>query len=167
MKRLKTLLFATALFVGATSFLAAQDKLAHVDRQDIVKSLPDYKTAQQEIEKLGQTYQAEMKSNVEELETKLKLYNAEAAQKTDEENANRMREVEGMKQSIAQYQQQAQQELQKKELDLLEPIVKKVDEAIKKVARNKGYQYVIEKAAFIMAEGTDLTSDVKKDLGVL
>jgi len=166
MKHLKTLLFATAFFVGATSFIAAQSKIAHVDRQDIVKSLPGYKTAQDEIKKLGSTYEAEMKSNLEELDKKLKQYNAEAEGKSEEENLKRMQEVEGMKQAISQYQQQAQQGIQKKEVDLLKPLVEKVDAAIDKVAAAKGFDYVMDKSVFIRASGTDLTADVKASLGI-
>ena len=37
--------------------------------------------------------------------------------------------------------------------------------SIEKVGRAKGFQYVSDAASFIYADGTDLTADVKKDLG--
>jgi len=77
-----------------------------------------------------------------------------------------MQEVEGMKQSLAQYQQQAQQDLQEKEINLLKPIVEKADAAITAVAKAQGFQYVLDAAMLIVADGKDLTADVKKQLGI-
>ena len=166
MKHLKTLLFATALFIGATSFTAAQSKLAHISTQDLIKAMPEYTAAQQEIEKLGKTYEATIQGSIKELETKLKQYDAEAAAQTQEENQKRMQEVEGMKQSLAQYQQQAQKDLQEKEYNLLKPITEKAKAAIEKVAAAQGIEYVLEKGSLIVAKGKDLMTDVKAELNI-
>ena len=166
MKTIKSLLFATALFIGATSFTAAQSKIAHINTQELVKAMPEYKAAQAEIEKLGKTYEAQIQDSFKELDTKLKQYDAEAAAQTQEENAKRMQEVEGMKQSLTQYQQQAQQDLQKKEFDLLKPITEKARVAIEKVAAAQGYDYVMEAATLIVKKGKDLMADVKAELGI-
>jgi outer membrane protein len=101
MKNLKSLLFATALFIGASSFMSAQSKIAHIDKQELVKAMPAYAAAQAEIEKLGKTYEAQFQDSLKEIDSKVKQYNAEAAAQTEEENIKRMREVEGMKQSLA------------------------------------------------------------------
>jgi len=165
MKHLKTLLFAV-LFVGATSFTTAQSNVAHINKQDLIKAMPEYTTAQAEIEKLGKTYEATIQGSLKELDTKLKQYNAEAEAQTQEENQKRMQEVEGMKQSLGQYQQQAQQDLQEKEINLLKPIVEKADAAINSVAKAQGFQYVLDAAMLIVADGKDLMADVKKQLGI-
>ena len=166
MKNLKTLLFATVLFVGATSFSTAQSKLAHINKQELIKAMPDYTQAQAEIDKLGKTYEATIQGSLKELDTKLKQYNAEAEGQTADENQKRMEEVEGMKQSLTQYQQQAQKDLQEKEYNLLKPIVEKADNAIKAVAKAQGFQYVMDTAVLIVADGKDLMVDVKKNLGI-
>jgi len=165
-KHLKTVLFATVLFIAATSFSAAQSKIAHINKQELIKAMPAYAQAQSEIEKLGKTYEATIQTSLKELDTKLKQYNAEAESKTEEENMKRMQEVEGIKQSLGEYQQQAQKDLQEKEFNLLKPIVEKADNAIKAVAKAQGYQYVLDKAMLIVAEGKDLMADVKKELGM-
>ncbi|MDH7911749.1 OmpH family outer membrane protein [Winogradskyella sp. SYSU M77433] len=166
MKHLKSLLFAAVLFVGATSFSNAQSKVAHIDKQELIKAMPEYTAAQAEIEKLGKTYEATIQGSLKELDTKLKQYNAEAEGKTEEENMKRMQEVEGMKQSLGQYQQQAQKDLQEKEFNLLKPIVEKADNAIKAVAKAQGFQYVLDSAMLVVADGKDLLADVKKQLGI-
>jgi outer membrane protein len=166
MKQFRILLIATALFIGAGSLLSAQSKIAHIDKQELVKSMPEYKTAQAEIEKMGKTYETTIQESIKELENKLKQYDAEASSQTQEENTRRMQEVEGMKQSLGQFQQQAQRDLQEKEVNLLRPIVEKADNAIQTVAKEQGYQYVLDSAMLIMAEGKDLMADVKAYLKI-
>ena len=164
MKHLKTLLFAAVLFIGATSFTAAQSKVAHINTQELIKAMPEYKSAQAEIEKLGKTYEATIQGSLKELDTKLKQYNAEAEAQTQEENQRRMQEVEGMKQSLGQYQQEAQKDLQQKEFEYLKPITEKAKAAIDKVAKAQGFEYVLEESTLVVALGKDLLADVKAEL---
>ena len=168
MKQIKTLLIATALFIGATSFVQAQDKIAHISTQELVSSMPEMKSAQAQMEKLGKTYEADIKNMATELDTKVKQYDAESATKTQEENAKRVQEVQTMEQNIRQYQQQAQKDMQQKEVDLLKPITEKAKAAILKVARAQGFDYVLDASqggGVIIADGTDLLVAVKKELG--
>ena len=72
-------------------------------------------------------------------------------------------------QTIAQYRQNALQDLQKKEVELLKPVYEKARVAVQKVARAKGFDYVIDSTTgtgVILADGYDLMADVKKDLGI-
>ncbi|MDW5287353.1 OmpH family outer membrane protein [Formosa sp. PL04] len=168
MKQIKTLLIATALFIGASSFVQAQSKIAHINTQELVSSMPEMKSAQAQMEKLGKTYEADIKNMATELDTKVKQYDAESATKTQEENAKRVQEVQTMEQNIRQYQQQAQKDMQQKEVDLLKPITERAKAAILKVARAQGFQYVLDASqggGVIMADGTDLLVSVKKELG--
>ncbi|MEL4308962.1 OmpH family outer membrane protein [Joostella sp. CR20] len=168
MKQFKTLVIAVVLAVGSVSFAAAQSKVAHIDVQQLMKDMPAMKTAQAELQKLGEKYQADIKTSMQELQTKMSLYNNEAASKSQEENQKRAQEVDGMQQAIMQARQQAQQQLQEKELELLQPILQKANDAIQKVGKAKGFQYVLDASpgsGVILAEGTDIMPDVKKELG--
>jgi len=169
MKQFKTLLFAAALCIGATSFAQAQSKVAHINTQELIAAMPEMKAAQAQMEKLGKTYEAEIQGMSTELQTKMKQYDAEAATKTDEENQKRVQEVQGMEQNIRQYQGQAQQDMQTKNLELLKPITETAKAAILKVARAQGFDYVLDSTqggGLIMADGKDLLEDVKKELGI-
>lgn len=169
MKHFKTFLFAAALFIGATSFTQAQSKVAHINTQDLIKAMPEMNTAQAEMDKLGKTYEADIQAMVTEYQNKLKQYEAEAATKTDEENQKRSMEIQTMQQNIQQYQGEAQQQMQKKEIDLLKPITEKAKAAILKVARAQGFDYVLDSTqggGVIMADGKNLIDDVKKELGI-
>src|SRR5690606_25770133 len=122
-----------------------------------------------EMYKRGKTYDADIQSMATEYHNKMKQYEAEAATKTDEENQKRVVEVQTMQQKIQQYQLQAQQEMQKKEIDLLRPINEKAKTAILKVARGQGFYYVLaatQGGGVIMDYGKILIDDVKKELGI-
>ncbi len=168
MKHLKSILFAVAL-VGMAGFVGAQSKVAHINTQELIKAMPEMKTAQADLEALSKTYQTELKSLGDEYQKKVQLYDSEAPTKTQEENNARIKEVQTMQQSIQEYQAKAQQDLQKKEFDLLKPITEKAKDAILKVARTQGFDYVLDSSqtVTIMADGKDLLEDVKKSLGIL
>jgi outer membrane protein len=166
MKHLKTLFFATVLVFGATSLTNAQGKVAHINTQEVIAAMPETKAAQAEVDKAGKTYEAEIAASIKELQNKAKQYESESAGQTDEENAKRFQEIEAMKQSISQYQQQAQQNIQKQEFDLLKPIREKAQAAVKKVATALGFDYILDLQSLVVANGKDITSDVKKELGV-
>ncbi|NQY07649.1 MAG: OmpH family outer membrane protein, partial [Flavobacteriaceae bacterium] len=147
----------------------AQDNIAHIDAQKLIEGMPEMKSAQAELEKVQKSYEADMQTMATELQNKMKLYNEQANTVTQEENEKRVKEVQGMETSIRQYQSTAQQELQKKEIDLLKPIMEKARQAIQKVAKAQGYKYVLDSTSgsgIILADGKDLMADVKKELGI-
>lgn len=169
MKNMKTLFVAIALLVGATSFMNAQTKIAHINAQELIENMPEYKTAQSTLDKVQRTYDTEIKAMAKEFQTKMQQYDGEAASKTDVENQKRVEEIQGMENNIAQYRQQALQDLDKKRSDLFQPILEKAQSTIQKVAKGLGYQYVLDStvgSGVILADGKDIMPEVKKDLGI-
>jgi outer membrane protein len=168
MKQFKTLLLATALCIGTVSFTNAQSKIAHINTQDLITAMPEMKEAQKQLETLSKTYQKDIQSSITEFQTLLKQYEAEAATKSEDENAKRGQEIQEKQQRIQQFQADAQKDLQKKELDLIQPITEKAKAAILKVGRAQGYDYVLDasQGVTILADGKNLLDDVKKSLGI-
>ena len=165
MKQIKTLLIAAILILGASQTMNAQAKTAHVDVSDIMTKLPAMLDAQKQLEKLSATYDADYKKMAEEFKAKLALYDKEAATVTDAINAERQKEVQDMQKRIQDYGQNAQKELQQKQETITKPIYEKVRTSIQKVGKAKGFQYVLDGATLLLADGPNLTADVKKDLG--
>lgn len=168
MKQIKTLFIAAAFCIGATSFATAQSTVAHINTSELIKSMPEMKTAQADMEKVGKTYQADIESMKKDLKAKTERYEAEASTKTQEENEKRYIEVQTDNQAISEYASTAQQQLQKKEFDLLKPITDKAKAAILKVGKAQGINYILDSSQgiVIMAEGKNLMADVKKELGM-
>ena len=165
MKQIKTLLIAAMLVLGANQTINAQTKTAHVDVSEIMTKMPAMLDAQKQLDKLSTTYDGEYKKMVEEYQGKLKKYEAEAATVTEAVNGDRSKEVQDMQKRIVDYRDNAQKELQQKESDIVKPIIKKVRASIQKVGKAKGFQYVLDGSTLLLADGTNLTADVKKDLG--
>jgi len=165
MKRLKSLLIATVVFLGTCQTINAQAKTAHVDVNELISKMPAMLDAQKQLEKLSGTYDAEYKTMADEYQNKIKKYDQEASTVTDAVNQTRQTEVQDLVKRIQDYRDNAQKELQKKESDLVKPLMDKIKASIAKVGKAKGYQYVLNVADLLLADGPDLTADVKKDLG--
>ncbi len=165
MKQLKTLLIAAVVLFGANHAANAQAKTAHVDVSEIMLKMPAMIDAQKQLEKLSANYDADYKVMVEEFQTKVRKYEQEATTVAEAMNEERSKEVQDMQKRIVDYRDNAQKELQKKETDLVKPLMDKVKASIEKVGKAKGYQYVFNAADLLLADGPNLTADVKKDLG--
>ncbi|WP_394367989.1 OmpH family outer membrane protein [Flavobacterium agri] len=165
MKQLKTLLIAAVAFLGTTQAMNAQAKVAHVDVSEIMQKMPAMLDAQKQLEKLSSTYDTEYKTMVDEFQAKVKKYEQESTTVTEQVNEERSKEVQDMQKRIVDYRDNAQKELQKKEADLVKPIMDKIKASIQKVGKAKGFQYVLNAADLLVADGPNITADVKKDLG--
>ncbi|WP_016988072.1 OmpH family outer membrane protein [Flavobacterium sp. ACAM 123] len=165
MKQIKTLLIAAIFIFGASQTTSAQAKTAHVDVSEIMAKMPAMLDAQKQLEKLSGTYDTDYKKMVEEYQAKLKKYEAESATVSDVINGDRSKEVQDMQKRIVDFRDNAQKELQQKESDIVNPLMGKVRASIQKVAKAKGFQYVLDGSTLLLADGPNLTADVKKDLG--
>ena len=168
MKQLKTLLIAALLFVGISQTVSAQAKVSHINVSELMAAMPDMKAANAQLEKLTKTYDTEYNTMVEEFRKKVGQYEKEASTVTDVVNETRSKEVQDMQKRIQDYQQNASKELQEKQEAIYKPILEKSRLAIQKVAKAKGFQYVLDSSTgsgVILADGPDLMADVKKELG--
>ncbi|MEO8517158.1 MAG: OmpH family outer membrane protein [Flavobacterium sp.] len=163
MKQIKTLLIAAVMILGANQ-MNAQSKTAHIDVNDLLAKMPEMTTAKAQLDKLNKTFEAEYKTMVDEYQTKMKKYEGEATTATEAVNETRAKEMQDMGQRIQQYRDTAQKQMQDKEAEIVKPIMDKAKAAIVKVGRAKGYQYVVDSASLILADGPNLMEDVKKEL---
>jgi len=168
MTHVKKIAVAIVLMVAATGFVNAQSKIAHINVQELLSAMPEMKAAEAELKKLQETYRADIESSMTELKNKYTQYQNEATSKSEEENQKRALELQGYEKNIGEAQQGAQQELQKKQAELLGPISEKAKTAIEKVAAAQGFDYVLDSTqgvGVIVAKGKDLLAEVKKQLG--
>lgn len=171
MKQITKVLVAVALVIGMSSGVQAQEsKVAHINTQELVDAMPSYKAVLADLEKLQRSYDSQITEMGTELQKTMERYGREAETQTDEENLRRQKEVQETNAKIIEYRQNALKDLQAKEQELIKPILEKARVAIQKVARAKGFQFVLDSTpgagGVIMADGYDLMSDVKADLGI-
>ena len=143
-------------------------KFGHVKFAEILTVMPEYTKAQTDIQAQQKQYEDEMKRASDELTKKFTEYQQEQANLPKNIQERRQKELneKGM-----QFQADAQQQLQKAYAEMMEPIYKKIDDAIKAVGQEGGYVYIFDlnrtDIPFVNESlSTDVTPIVKGKLGL-
>lgn len=161
-------LITVALLTFSPISLSAQSNVAHINVQQLISEMPEVIAAQNELAKLEKDYTTQIDNAFKEFQTKAQTYSADAANQTDVTNQARQKELESMQTNLQEFRDSAAQELQKKQMDLMSPLLEKARNAITKVGKDQGFDYVIDSSpngGLILAEGKDLLADVKRELG--
>ena len=146
-------------------------KFGHIKTQEILTAMPEYTKAQTDIQTMQKQYEDEIKRASEELNKKFTAYQEEQANLPKNIQERRQKELQELNQKGMQMQQDAQMELERSWMSMLEPIAKKIDDAIKAVGQEGGYVYIFDLNAtqipFVNETlSTDVTSAVKAKLGI-
>ena len=146
-------------------------KFGHIKTQEILTVMPEYTKAQTDINTMQKQYEDEMKRLTDEIQKKFAAYQQEQANLPKNIQERRQKELQELNERGMQMQQDAQQELQQSWMQMLEPIAKKIDDAIKAVGQEGGYVYIFDLNAtqipFVNETlSTDVTGAVKAKLGL-
>ena len=146
-------------------------KFGHIRTQEILTIMPEYTKAQTDIQTMQKQYEDEMKRLQDEINKKFAAYQQEQANLPKNIQERRQKELQELNERGMQMGQDAQQQLQQSWMQMLEPIAKKIDDAIKAVGQEGGYVYIFDLNAtqipFINETySTDVTSAVKAKLGL-
>jgi outer membrane protein len=150
---------------------AAAQKIAHINSNDLLQMMPEVKAAKKQLEVYSSELSAQYENMGKELDKKLAEYD-EYSKKPDASSAIiqlKDKEIRQLQERIQTFRETAQESVQSKEQELLEPIIKKAKEAVQAVAKELGYSYVIDTStgALIMyPEADNLMQAVKKRLGI-
>ncbi|MBQ7444111.1 MAG: OmpH family outer membrane protein [Bacteroidaceae bacterium] len=166
---MKKIIFA-ALLMLAPLTIFAQQKFGHFSMADIVPSMPEYTTAQSELQKLGEQYEADIKRMQDEFQKKYEEYQKEQANLLDNVRQRREAELQDLSQRIQQSAQDNQQAFEKARTEKLQVIYEKVNTAVKKIGDEGNYVYIMDTSAgipYISTKlSTDVTADLKRALGI-
>ncbi len=146
-------------------------KFAHFDSSTIIPNMPEYTTAQDELKKMQEGFEADMKLMQDELQKKSDEYQKEQANLLDNVRARREQELQDLYQRMQQSYQDNQTALQKAQQEKLGAIQEKVMAAVKKVGESGNYVYIVDTSTgaipFVNSQlSTDVTNDIKKECGV-
>ena len=119
-------------------------KFGHVKFAEILTVMPEYTKAQTDIQAQQKQYEDEMKRASEELTKKFTEYQQEQANLPKNIQERRQKELQELNEKGMQFQADAQQQLQKAYAEMMEPIYKKIDDAIKAVGQEGGYVYIFD-----------------------
>lgn len=160
----------SALFV---TFSANAQKYAIIDTRYILDKLPDYKTAQKQLDDIAAAWQTDIDTKQAELDNMYKAYDAEQVMLSDELKKKREDQLFNKEKELRDLQRKRfgfEGDLFKKRQELIKPIQDKVYNAVQKMAVSRGYDFVLDKSegiTIIFADPKlDKSEDVLKDLGV-
>ena len=169
-------LFLVLIAIISLSVAASAQKFGHITTDDIIQAMPETKAAQTALETEGKKLEDQLQAMGVEYQNKVQAYqeNVQLADAAPEKwsaalRADKEQEIMQLQERIQRFQENAQQSLAQKRNDLFKPIMDKLDAAIKKVATNGGYVYVMDKANVLYINesiSVDLTNEVKKELGM-
>lgn len=148
-------------------------KFGHIYSQEIIVLMPEYTKAVADVQALEKKYGEEMQRTSEELSKKYQEFQQAMSEGSLPQNIQekRHKEIQDMAERSELFQQEAVQQLQKVSQELMAPITKKVNDAIKAVGEEENMVYVFDLSTVMIPYvndklSTDVTSKVKARIGI-
>lgn len=143
--------FLLALVAVAAITVSAQaQKFALVDMEYILKNIPAYEMANEQLNQVSLRWEKEVNDMRKETETMYRNYQNDMVFLTDEQKKKREQEIVAKEAEVKELESKyfgPQGELFKKRESLIKPIQDDVYEAIKKVSEERGYQTIFDRAS--------------------
>lgn len=169
MNNLKLIVVILVVAMSTSVFGQKAVKIGHINSNELLSAMPERAKIQTELE----TYANDLRSTLEimrkEYETKIQEFQAKQDVMTDVIKNSKVKEITDLEKRITEFQQTAEADLQKKEQELLQPVIDKAKDAINTVAKENAYTYVLDSSVGVVlysVEGDDILPLVKKKLGL-
>ena len=173
MKKVLFVLLAS-LFIGAGSIYkcSAQLKIGHINSNDLLMAMPERDSAMSILESQRQSILRQSEELSVEYDRKLDTYLRQRDSLTPLVAQTKEDELTDFQERIRTFESAAQQELQNKQATLFQPIIEKAQSAIKAVAEENGFTYILDVGSgavlyFPESETFDILPLVKTKLGIL
>ena len=145
MKRSFLSLAALAMFlmVGGTSSFA-QQKIGYINTQEVLQLMPERDSASKIFEKFNAEITKEFESMNVLYNNLLETYTKQKDSLSNFIRQSKEAELLEMNGKISNFRDVAQQELDKKQSELMAPIIEKLKKAIKDVAESSKFTYIVD-----------------------
>lgn len=168
---MKKLIFTLMLCMAGALGASAQ-KFALVDMEYILRNVPAYEMANEQLNQVSLRWEKEVTELSKESETMYKNYQSERVFLTEEQRKKREEDLVAKEKEVADLKYKyfgPEGELYKKRQSLMKPIQEEVYNAVKKVAEEKGYQAIFDRASsqsiVFASPRIDVSNDVLAKLG--
>ncbi len=162
-----------ALFMLAilpVGLMAQNQKIGHVNSQELISLMPELDEMDKKIQAASEEWEKELLKYQEEYFSKAKEFQDSQATLSESIKEARQAELQALESRIGILNQQAQQDLAKKNQELAEPILEKVRKAIADIAKENNISYVLDMASqsvvYTGGAAQDITPLVKKKLNL-
>lgn len=164
MKKLSVLFAAVMMF--ATVGVAKAQKVASIDYEQVLAAMPETKKMTTDLDTFSKTKGEELNKQADAFQKEVQAYQAEGAKMTEAQRTAKETELQKKQQNLQALQQTAQNDLAQRRDAAVKPIIEKLNNAVTKVAKANGFEFVIDAPALIYKSGPDATPMVKKELGL-
>lgn len=165
-------IFFTLAFIMASVLGASAQKFALVDMEYILKNIPSYEMADEQLNQISQRWQKEVETKAKEAETLYKNFQADMVFLTDEQKKKKEEEIVAKEKEATELRYKyfgPEGELYKKRQSLMKPIQDEVYNAVKKVSEERGYQAIFDRASagdiIFASPRIDVSNEVLAKLG--
>ena len=168
---MKKILFAFVIILMGFGMASAQ-KFALVDMDYILRNMPSYEMANEQLNQVSQRWEKEVNELSKEAETMYKNYQSDMVFLTDDQKKKREEEIVAKEKEVTDTRYKyfgPEGELYKKRQSLMKPIQEDVYNAVKAVAEEKGYQTIFDRASsqsiVFASPRIDVSNEVLAKLG--
>ena len=168
---MKKLALIFGLIFGTAALSSAQ-RFAYVDTQYILSNIPEYKAAQDQLDKISVGWQKEIEAKYTDIDKLYKAYQADQILLTEDMKKKRQEEIETKEKAVKDLQKQrfgVGGDLFKKREDLVKPIQDKVYNAVKALAEKDNYPVIFDKSSDLTmlytSEKYDKSDEVLESMG--
>lgn len=148
--------------------MASAQKFGHVNTQELFAQMPEVNQVKLKMDTIQSQYENQLASMNEEIQRKYQDYQQNEATMPEAIKQMRQQELQEMQGRLQTFYQTAEQDIQRKQQELLAPVHEKMTKAIKIVGEREGYTYIFDSAAMVHIgnDATDVTPAIKKELGI-
>ena len=157
--------------VGA-AFAGSAQKFALIDMEYILKNVPSYEMANEQLNQLSQRWQKEVEATTQEADALYKQYLSDKVFLTEEQVKKREEEIVAKEQEATELRYKyfgPEGELYKKRQTLMKPIQDDIYNAVKKISEEHGYQAIFDRASsaniIYASPRIDVSNEVLAKLG--
>lgn len=165
-------IFFIALAITLGCLAASAQKFALVDMEYVLSNIPDYEVANNQLEQLSQRWQKEVENVSREAETLYNNYKSQMPFLTDEQKKKSEDQIVAKEKQATELRNKYfghDGEMYKKRQTLMKPIQEEVYNAVKKVAEERGYMCIFDRASsadiIFASPRIDISNEVLAKLG--
>lgn len=167
MKKSLIVLLVALLAIGGNAFAQKNVKLGHVSSAELMQIIPGKDSAQAILQKEAAEMEEQMKMMQAEIEQRTNKYQEKQAEWSELIRQSEEKAIRDMYTRYEEFGQNAQQQLQARQEELMKPLLDRAKKAIEDVAKENGYTYIFDSTTLLYQQDSDdVMPLVKKKLGL-
>jgi outer membrane protein len=169
---MKKIILCALLAAAATGASAQQTyKFGHINGQELLAMMPERDSAEAKYMAYVKDLEEQVESMQVEYNNKLQTYQQKAKTWSDAIREAKEKELTDLGQRVQEFQMTAREDVQKRQMELLKPVIDKATAAVKKVGKDNGFTYIYDVSNAALAywsteQSIDITDLVKKELNI-